>query len=75
MKEEHYIDKDDDFFMIRFDDFDFFTDKWVQYLTSNTAKKNLEVAYKNYYNEGETFQITAQYFDKNYELDENAQYP
>lgn len=56
-----------------FDDFDFFTDKWVQYLTSNTAKKNLEVAYKNYYNEGETFQITAQYFDKNYELDENAQ--
>ncbi|WP_445458062.1 hypothetical protein [Flavobacterium sp. HNIBRBA15423] len=56
-----------------FDDFDLFTDKWVQYLTSNSAKKSLEVDYKSYYNEGETIQITAQYFDKNYELDENAQ--
>jgi len=56
-----------------FDDFDLFTDKWVQYLTSNSAKKSLEVDYKSYYNEGEIIQITAQYFDKNYELDENAQ--
>ncbi len=56
-----------------FDDFDLFTDKWVQYLTSNSAKKSLEVDYMSYYNEGETIQITAQYFDKNYELDENAQ--
>ncbi|NHN25880.1 hypothetical protein FIA58_009355 [Flavobacterium jejuense] len=56
-----------------FDDFDLFTDKWVQYLTSNSTKKSLEVDYKSYYNEGENIQVTAQYFDKNYELDENAQ--
>ncbi|WP_130733758.1 hypothetical protein [Flavobacterium sp. J27] len=56
-----------------FQDFDFFTDKWVQFLTSNTTKKSLEVDFKKYYNEGETIEITAQYFDKNYELDQNAQ--
>lgn len=56
-----------------FDDFDLFTDRWIQYLTSNNTKKSLEVDYKSYYNEGEKIEITAQYFDKNYELDQNAQ--
>lgn len=56
-----------------FDDFDLFTDKWIQYLTTNSTKKALVVDYKSFYNEGETIDITAQYFDKNYELDQNAQ--
>ena len=56
-----------------FDDFDLFTDKWIQYLTTNSTKKALVVDYKRFYNEGETIDITAQYFDKNYELDQNAQ--
>ncbi|VXB91280.1 conserved hypothetical protein [Flavobacterium sp. 9AF] len=56
-----------------FDDFDLFTDKWIQFLTTNNSKKSLEVDYKSFYNEGETFEITAQFFNKNFELDENAQ--
>ena len=56
-----------------FDDFDLFLDKVIQYLASNSSKKSLVVDYKSFYNAGETTEITAQFFDKNYQLHENAQ--
>lgn len=56
-----------------FDKFDVFFDKIIQYLASNTKKKNLVVNHENFYNSGETISISAQYFNKNYEFDENAQ--
>lgn len=56
-----------------FDKFDVFFDKIIQYLASNAKKKNLVVNHENFYNSGETINISAQYFNKNYEFDENAQ--
>lgn len=56
-----------------FEDFDLFVDKVIQYLATNSSKKSLVVDYESFYNAGETIEITAQYFNKNYELDENAQ--
>lgn len=55
-----------------FDKFDVFVDKIIQYLASNAKKKNLVVNHENFYNSGETITISAQYFNKNYEFDENA---
>ncbi|WP_313807506.1 hypothetical protein [Flavobacterium sp.] len=55
-----------------FTDFDIFIDKTVQYLASNSAKKSLVVSHESFYNSGETIEITAQFFNKNYEFDENA---
>jgi len=55
-----------------FEQFDVFTDKVIQYLASNAAKKSLVVTHESFYNSGETIEITAQYFNKNYEFDENA---
>ena len=56
-----------------FDDFDLFTDKIIQYLVSNASKKNLNVTYEGFYNSGENIEITAEYFNKNYEFDDKAQ--
>ncbi|CAM3932239.1 hypothetical protein FLCU109888_09685 [Flavobacterium cucumis] len=56
-----------------FEDFDRFTDKIIQFLVSNASKKNLNVTYESFYNSGESIEITAEYFNKNYEFDENAQ--
>ena len=56
-----------------FDDFDLFTDKIIQYLVSNASKKNLNVTYEAFYNSGENIEITAEYFNKNYEFDDKAQ--
>lgn len=56
-----------------FNDFDVFIDKTIQYLSTNNAKKNLVVTHENFYNTGDNIEITAQYFNKNYELDEKAQ--
>jgi len=55
-----------------FEKFDVFTDKIVQYLISNDAKKALVVNHESFYNSGEALEITAQYFNKNYEFDEKA---
>jgi hypothetical protein len=55
-----------------FADFDIFLDKTIQYLASNNAKKSLVVNHERFYNSGEAIEITAQYFNKNYELDERA---
>lgn len=55
-----------------FEQFDVFTDKIIQYLASNAAKKSLIVTNESFYNSGENIEISAQYFNKNYEFDENA---
>jgi hypothetical protein len=55
-----------------FVDFDIFLDKTIQYLASNNARKSLVVNHERFYNSGEGIEITAQYFNKNYELDEKA---
>ncbi|MDI1316583.1 hypothetical protein [Flavobacterium sp.] len=61
-----YVDKKS------FADFDIFLDKTIQYLASNNSKKSLVVNHERFYNSGEGIEITAQYFNKNYELDEKA---
>ncbi|MGL2966124.1 hypothetical protein [Flavobacterium sp. XGLA_31] len=55
-----------------FADFDIFLDKTIQYLASNNTRKSLVVEHERFYNSGEGIEITAQYFNKNYELDEKA---
>ncbi|MFY7958153.1 MAG: hypothetical protein ACOVNT_08540, partial [Flavobacterium macrobrachii] len=39
---------------------------------SNNSRKSLVVNHERFYNSGEAIEITAQYFNKNYELDEKA---
>lgn len=56
-----------------YEKFDVFLDKIIQYLATDAKKKNLVVNHENFYNSGETITISAEYFDKNYEFDENAQ--
>lgn len=55
-----------------FEKFDIFIDKIIQFLASNNSKKSLVVEHENFYNSGEAIEISAQYFNKNYEFDENA---
>ncbi len=55
-----------------FADFDIFIDKTIQFLASNNTRKSLVVNHERFYNSGEGIEITAQYFNKNYELDEKA---
>ncbi|ESU24911.1 hypothetical protein FEDK69T_04650 [Flavobacterium enshiense DK69] len=55
-----------------FEQFDILTDKIIQYLASNAAKKSLVVTHESFYNSGETIEIAAQFFNKNYEFDDNA---
>ena len=55
-----------------FEQFDIFVDKTIQFLASNSKRKSLIVNHESFYNSGEVISITAQYFNKNYEFDENA---
>ncbi|WP_396169395.1 hypothetical protein [Flavobacterium sp.] len=55
-----------------FEKFDVFVDKIIQFLVSNDSKKSLVVNHESFYNSGETIEISAQYFNKNYEFDEKA---
>lgn len=55
-----------------FEQFDLFSDKIIQYLATNSAKKSLVVNHESFYNSGENIEISAQYFNKNYEFEENA---
>ena len=55
-----------------FSKFDVFIDKTIQYLATNNSKKSLVVNHESFYNSGDAIEITAQYFNKNYELDEKA---
>lgn len=65
-RSQNFIDKKS------FADFDIFIDKIIQYLASNNSKKSLVVNHERFYNSGEAIEITAEYFNKNYELDEKA---
>lgn len=47
-------------------------DKTIQFLASNNSRKSLVVTHERFYNSGENIEINAQYFNKNYELDEKA---
>ncbi len=55
-----------------FEQFDVFIDKTVQFLASNSKRKSLVVNHESFYNSGELITVTAQFFNKNYEFDENA---
>lgn len=55
-----------------FTEFDIFIDKVIQFLASNDSRKSLVVNHERFYNSGDALEITAQYFNKNYELDEKA---
>ena len=55
-----------------FEQFDIFIDKTIQFLASNSKRKSLVVNHESFYNSGEVIPITAQYFNKNYEFEENA---
>ncbi len=61
-----YVDKKS------FESFDLFIDKTIQFLASNDSKKSLVVSHERFYNTGDAIEIMAQYFNKNYELDEKA---
>ena len=52
--------------------YDVFIDKIVQFLSSDNTKKSLVVTHENFYNSGDAIEISAQYFNKNYEFDEKA---
>ena len=56
-----------------FDDYDRFVDKTVQFLVSNNSRKSLVVNHENFYYSNDNIEITAQYFNKNYEFDSKAQ--
>ncbi len=52
--------------------YDGFVDKIMHYLTSTNSRKSLIVNHENFYNSGDLIEISAQYFNKNYEFDEKA---
>ena len=55
-----------------FEKFDVFIDKIIQFLATNNSKKSLIVNHESFYNSGDALEINAQFFNKNYELDEKA---
>jgi hypothetical protein len=55
-----------------FDKYDVFVDKTIQFLASNDSKKSLMVNHESFYNSGESIEVLASYFNKNYEFDEKA---
>ncbi len=63
----HHYSKAEDF-----ESFDIFINKITQYLATNNKRKSLVVNHENFYNSGESIEISAQYFNKNYEFEENA---
>jgi hypothetical protein len=63
---QSYVDKKS------FEQFDIFIDKTIQFLASNDTRKSLIVNHERFYNSGDALEITAQYFNKNYEFDDKA---
>lgn len=55
-----------------YEKFDTFIDKTIQYLASNASKKSLVITHDGFYNSGDAIEISAQYFNKNYEFDDKA---
>ncbi|RZV60719.1 MAG: VWA domain-containing protein, partial [Flavobacteriaceae bacterium] len=52
-----------------FNEFDNFIGKIIQYLASNKRRNRLSINYASFYDGSEPIEITAQFFDKNYEFD------
>jgi hypothetical protein len=46
-------------------------DKTIQYLASSSSK-SIGCLSRKFYNSGDAIEITAQYFNKNYEFDDKA---
>ncbi|MFT7350688.1 MAG: hypothetical protein ACI9XR_000403 [Flavobacterium sp.] len=55
-----------------FEKFDLFIDKIIQFLSIKNARKSLVVNHERFYNSGDAIEISAEYFNKNFELDEKA---
>jgi hypothetical protein len=55
-----------------FEKYDVFVDKIIQFLASNDSKKSLVINHESFYNSGESIEISASYFNKNYEFDNKA---
>lgn len=55
-----------------FNTFDNFMGKLVQYLSTNKRRTRLNVNYESFYNGNDNVSITAQFFNKNYEFEDNA---
>ena len=55
-----------------FEKYDIFIDKIIQFLSTTAGKKSLVVEHERFYNFGAGIEISAQYFNKNYEFDEKA---
>ncbi|WP_460218913.1 VWA domain-containing protein [Psychroserpens sp. MEBiC05023] len=55
-----------------FNSFDNFIGKLVQYLSTNQRRTRLNVNYESFYNGNDNVRITAQFFNKNYEFENNA---
>jgi hypothetical protein len=53
-------------------EFDDFFGKVIQYLASNKRRSRLEVSYENFYYNNNAILISAQYFDKNFVFNSNA---
>ncbi|WP_298757755.1 VWA domain-containing protein [uncultured Psychroserpens sp.] len=55
-----------------FNSFDNFIGKLVQYLSTSQRRTRLNVNYESFYNGNDNVKITAQFFNKNYEFEDNA---
>ena len=55
-----------------FESFDNFIGKLIQYLSSNKRRNRLNVYHKSFYNQTDDIVLSAQFFNKNYEFDANA---
>jgi hypothetical protein len=55
-----------------FNDFDNFIGKLIQYLSSNKKRNRINADYKSFYNGNDNITISAQFFNKNFEFDANA---
>ncbi|WP_299336550.1 VWA domain-containing protein [uncultured Psychroserpens sp.] len=55
-----------------FNTFDNFIGKLVQYLSTNRQRTRLNVNHESFYNGNDNVNITAQFFNKNYEFEDNA---
>ncbi|WP_299228147.1 VWA domain-containing protein [uncultured Psychroserpens sp.] len=55
-----------------FNAFDNFIGKLIQYLSSKKQRSRLNVDYESFYNGNDNVKVIAQYFNKNYEFDNNA---
>lgn len=55
-----------------FNEFDNFIGKLVQYLSSNKKRNRINADYKSFYSGNDNITISAQFFNKNFEFDANA---